>query len=225
MATCPDGHQSAATDYCDECGLRIAPPDRAPAAAAPAAALAPDDLPLSSATQVRPAPTPGEPCPLCKTPRQQGDRYCENDGYDFEEARPIEAQWCVTVSTDRARFDALHPDDLVFPADAPTLTVVLEAESVTVGRRSPSRGIEPDVDLGGGYEDPGVSRRHLRFVRTDDGGYAVVDCGSANGTTVNDDPTSIPPDTPVPLTDGDRVHLGAWTTITLQRQTGGASAT
>lgn len=216
MATCPDGHESAAADYCDECGLLIAPPTP----------LEPtDELDLSSATQVRPAPSPGEPCPECDTPRQADDRYCEGCGYDFEERTPVEWVWLATVSTDRARFDALHPDDLVFPADAPSLTVTLDAASVTVGRSSPSRGIEPDIDLGGRYEDPGVSRRHLRFDRTEDGGYAVVDCGSANGTTVNDDPASIPADTPVPLQHGDRVHVGAWTTIVVERQTGGASAT
>ena len=32
MATCPKGHTSVATDYCDECGAPISPP----ASAAPA---------------------------------------------------------------------------------------------------------------------------------------------------------------------------------------------
>ena len=69
-----------------------------------------------------------------------------------------------------------------------------------------------------------MSRQHLRFERCPDGTYAVVDCGSANGTTVNDDLTRIPADTGVPLADGDRVHLGAWTTITIERQAGADSA-
>jgi hypothetical protein len=218
MVTCPVGHESETTDYCDHCGRPIEPP-------APVA-VPHEEAELSSATEVRPAPPPpGEPCPLCNEPRRADDRYCENDGYDFEDGTPVEWLWRVTVSTDRARFDALHPDDLVFPADAPAFIRVLNGESVTVGRRSPSRGIEPDIDLGGGYEDPGVSRKHLRFDRLDDGSYAVVDCGSANGTTLNDDLARIPTDTPVPLDHGDRVHVGAWTTITIERQTGGASAT
>ena len=131
MATCPVGHESATSDYCDDCGRPIEA--RAP--------LDPtDELDLSSATQVRRVEPPGEPCPLCKTPRVSGDRYCEIDGYDFEEGTPVEWVWRATVSTDRARFDALHPDDLVFPTDAPSLTVILDAATVTVGRRSPSRG-------------------------------------------------------------------------------------
>jgi hypothetical protein len=174
---------------------------------------------------VRKFEQPGAPCPLCNEPRRADDRYCENDGYDFENATPVEWTWRVTVASDRARFDALHPDDLEFPSDAPTLTLPLDAESVTVGRRSPSRGIEPDIDLGAEYDDPGVSRQHLRFDRMADGSYAVIDCGSANGTTVNDRLSRIPTDTPVQLAGGDRVHLGAWTTITIERQATGTSPT
>jgi pSer/pThr/pTyr-binding forkhead associated (FHA) protein len=44
----------------------------------------------------------------------------------------------------------------------------------------------------------------------------VIDVGSANGTTVNDQLEPIEANTPVPLADGDQIHLGAWTTITLR---------
>jgi pSer/pThr/pTyr-binding forkhead associated (FHA) protein len=43
-----------------------------------------------------------------------------------------------------------------------------------------------------------------------------VDPGSTNGTTLNDAPAAITPNTPVALADGDRIHLGAWTTITIR---------
>jgi FHA domain len=214
MATCPAGHESGTIDYCDQCGRPIE-----------VAAFDAHEPDPSSVTQVKRVQPLGEPCPVCRRPRREDDRYCENDGYDFEEATPVESLWRVTVSTDRARFDALRPEDLAFPVDAAAFTVLLDAESVTVGRRSPARGIEPDIDLGGRYDDPGVSRRHLRFDRTAGGSYAVVDCGSANGTSVNSDPARILPDTPVTLEHGDHIHLGAWTTITIERQTGGASAT
>ena len=170
------------------------------------------------------AEAPAELCPLCDTPRTPGDRYCEIDGYDFERPGEAVAVWCAVVRADRARFELLVSRRPGVPRDPTTLTCALDAESVSVGRQSPSRGITPDIDLGGAYEDPGVSRRHLRFDRLPDGAYAVVDCGSANGTTINDDPTPIQPDTPVPLAEGDRVHLGAWTTITIVRQTTGASS-
>ena len=222
MTTCPVGHESATTDYCDQCGRPIA---ARPPASVPGASSAPnDEQESSSVTEVRRMEPPGEPCPVCHEFRRGTDRYCENDGYDFEEATPVELGWHLTVNTDRARFEALHPDDLEFPVDAPVLTWTLDADSVSVGRSSPKRGIVPDIDLGGEYEDPGVSRQHLRFDRRPDGTYAVVDCGSANGTTVNDDVTRIPADTGVPLAHGDRVHLGAWTTITIECQLGGAAA-
>jgi hypothetical protein len=180
------------------------------------------EVEISSVTEVRIAEPTAELCPLCHAARTPGDRYCEVDGYDFERPGESVVVWCAVVRADRARFELLAPDDLVFPDGAATLTCQLDAESVSVGRQSPSRGIVPDIDLGGPYEDPGVSRRHLRFDRLPDGAYAVVDCGSANGTTINDEATPIRADTPVPLAEGDRVHLGAWTTITIVRQTTGA---
>ena len=205
---CPQGHRSETTDYCDQCGTPIALTPAVPDG----------DAEISSVTQVRVAEAPTELCPVCDTPRTPGDRYCEVDGYDFEGTGAAVVVWCAMVRADRARFDHLLPDDLVFPHDSPTLTCALDGESVAVGRQSPSRGIVPDIDLGGDYEDPGVSRQHLRFERLPDGAYAVVDCGSANGTTINDDATPIAPNTRVPLAEGDQVHLGAWTTITIVRQ-------
>jgi uncharacterized OB-fold protein len=210
---CPRGHPSVTTDYCDQCGTPIAVAEVA----------ATGDGEISSVTQVRIAEPTVELCPLCDAPRTPGDRYCEVDGYDFERTGESVVVWCAVVRADRARFELLAPDDLVFPDGAVALTYPLDTESVLLGRQSPSRGIVPDIDLGGSYDDPGVSRRHLRFDRLPDGAYAVIDCGSTNGTTINDDSTPIPPDTPVPLAEGDRVHLGAWTTITIVRQTTGTS--
>jgi predicted component of type VI protein secretion system len=44
-------------------------------------------------------------------------------------------------------------------------------------------------------------------------GWALLDPGSANGTQLNS--TDIPNNQQIPLHDGDRVSLGAWTTITI----------
>lgn len=63
MSICPQGHRSAADDYCDQCGAPIAPPTPAPAPAAPA---------------------PAEiTCPLCGTSNAADTLFCENCGYDF----------------------------------------------------------------------------------------------------------------------------------------------
>ena len=41
--------------------------------------------------------------------------------------------------------------------------------------------------------------------------------GSANGTTLNDDPTPLVEGASRPLQHGDRIHMGAWSTITILR--------
>ncbi len=208
-AICPQGHPSATTDYCDTCGARMEV-DAAMDTGAHAS------VEVSSATELREPSTPGELCPRCWTPRVAGDRYCEKDGYDFDDPSSTPGSWVAVVAADRARYDLLSPEGIDFPDHVPTRACALDTDIVTVGRTSASRGIHPDIDLSGPPEDPGVSREHLRLERTTDARYAVVDCGSANGTTLNDDLTPIPPGTAVPLSAGDRIHLGAWTTITVR---------
>jgi predicted component of type VI protein secretion system len=46
-----------------------------------------------------------------------------------------------------------------------------------------------------------------------DGGWALFDPGSANGTFLNG--REIPTGDLTPLHDGDRINVGAWTAITL----------
>ncbi|CAL9481958.1 hypothetical protein SUDANB95_03037 [Actinosynnema sp. ALI-1.44] len=131
-------------------------------------------------------------------------------------------RWHVTVEADRAHFDRVVEDGgpdataLDFPSFCPPRRFDLVGPQVTIGRRSRSRGIFPTVDLVGPPEDPGVSHSHALLVPTGDG-WSVVDLGSTNGTTVNDEPNPLRPNTPRPLADGDRIHVGAWTTITLRR--------
>jgi pSer/pThr/pTyr-binding forkhead associated (FHA) protein len=87
---------------------------------------------------------------------------------------------------------------------------------VLVGRRSTSSGVDPDVDLAGEPVDVAVSHRHALLVRGEDGTYGVVDLDSTNGTCLNGAETPIEPGVRHLLADGDRIHLGAWTTITLR---------
>lgn len=70
----------------------------------------------------------------------------------------------------------------------------LGADELVVGR-DPLSGIWID--------DPGVSRRHARLVRREDGGHAIADLGSLNGTFVNGVRVRS-----APLSNGDRVQIG-----------------
>ncbi|MGH3880314.1 MAG: FHA domain-containing protein, partial [Actinophytocola sp.] len=133
------------------------------------------------------------------------------------------AAWRATVSADRAYFDSVMAADgpdaggIKFPPYCPDRHFPLQGKQVSIGRQSRSRGIDPDIDLTGPPEDPGVSHLHALLLAQDDGSWSVVDLDSANGTTLNDEPDPMRPNTPRPLTEGDRVYLGAWTRITLRR--------
>lgn len=133
------------------------------------------------------------------------------------------AGWVAVVAADREYFTAMMarsgPDaqGLYFPAFSPEIQLPLTGNQITIGRRRHSTGEAPDIDLARAPEDPGVSHKHAVLVRQSDGTWAVVDQDSTNGTTVNLAEDPIPPYTPVQLREGDRVHVGAWTTITLRQ--------
>lgn len=69
-ATCPNGHTTTATDYCDVCGAPLG---------GEATAAATDPAPSA------PAEAAGEPtqCPNCGASAPAGALFCENCGYDF----------------------------------------------------------------------------------------------------------------------------------------------
>jgi pSer/pThr/pTyr-binding forkhead associated (FHA) protein len=76
--------------------------------------------------------------------------------------------------------------------------------------------VDPEIDLSGSPVDPGISRLHALLLPAPDGSWAVLDPGSANGTMLND--REISPGDLIPLHDGDRINLGAWTVITVHRE-------
>jgi len=255
MVTCPRGHSSTATDYCDECG-------------APIGGGTPGSGPVGSAAPASAPPVgaAGEPCPDCGTVR--AGRFCEVCGRDFLaesgggaapppgvpgpcttaeaalSASPGSAPpgstdagavmavvagagagtgWRVIVTADREYYERMRnesgPDaqQVAFPAYCPQRRFELTGTQLLIGRRSRSRGVEPELDLTGPPEDAGVSHMHALLVAGPDGGWSVVDLDSANGTYVNSGTDQIAAHTPVPLDDGDTVHVGAWTTLIVQR--------
>jgi len=158
------------------------------------------------------------------------DQFCEGCGYDFLQPEPRRPEpldtapldderqvWQAVVSADRDHYDRTSPDDIVFPSGLATRVLVLDQGCVRIGRRSEARNTHPEIDLAGPPEDTGVSRVHAVLNRQADGSYVIVDMGSANGTTLNDDPTPLVEGASRPLQHGDRIHVGAWSTITILR--------
>jgi hypothetical protein len=225
MATCPSGHDSASADFCDVCGIRIG-------------GVAEFPPPDGGATATMPAPA--EACPRCGAART--GQFCESCGHDFTKATsdslgspfapspvapppaatpPVTATWTAVVTADRLYFDRVvatvgaDASELSFPAYCPERRFRLSGTEVRVGRRSVSRGIHPEIDLTGPPADPGVSRLHALLVAEPGGTWSVVDPGSENGTLLNGN--TIPANQAVALHDGDRIHLGAWTALTITR--------
>jgi predicted component of type VI protein secretion system len=54
-------------------------------------------------------------------------------------------------------------------------------------------------------------------LRIRDSGLTVTDLGSTNGTSLNDSDDLLGNGEEVPLADGDRIHVGAWTTIKIAK--------
>jgi len=211
----------------------LSPPSSAvrPAVAAPTAGTAASAPPQGAAAPAGPAaPSHASAAPPAAAPGSvppAQDPAAGAAAFSGRAAVPAQAgpgtAWTAVVAADRAYFTAMmarsgpEAEGLYFPAFSPELEVPLAGNQITIGRRRQSGGRAPDIDLSRAPEDPGVSHQHAVLVQQPDGGWAVVDQGSTNGTTVNLDEEPIRPFTPVPLGEGDRVHVGAWTTITIRR--------
>jgi hypothetical protein len=233
---CPAGHESAATDYCDVCGLAMGDAPAAAPAAGPADAVADGT------------------CPSCGAVNPANALFCEACGYDFTtgsmprpltppaglppEGTPTEAVPVVPptpVSTAPPLADAwvaevwIDPDWYAdqkstdpLPSPGLPLVVPLRTTSILIGRASRSRNIHPDIDLS---SDNGISRRHAQLT-TDGTRWFVEDLGSSNGTYVGNAVGGLPT-TPVPpgqkqeVMPDERVYLGAWTRVVVRRATPG----
>jgi hypothetical protein len=198
---------SSAQAPADQAASAQAPP--VPAPPVPVAdAQVTVDPPLSGpvpAGPVPPAPVPASPIP---------------GGPGTGSAPPAAtAAWIAVVTADRAYYESVQeaggPDvaAIAFPAYCPQRRFPLDRAEVRIGRHSASSGISPEIDLSVPPADPGISRLHAVLLRATDGGWAIVDPGSANGTLLNGAPLA--PGQIVPVRDGDRIHLGAWTELRL----------
>lgn len=148
----------------------------------------------------------------------EGDANVNSGGGAEPTGEPVGCR--VSVSADRDYHERVRAmggpdaDALAFPEFCPERHFRFTGRQVLIGRRSRTRGVEPQIDLTGPPEDPGVSHTHAVLVPAEGGSWSVVDLGSSNGTYLNGSDEPLLANTPTVLQDGDRIHVGAWTTLT-----------
>jgi hypothetical protein len=205
MPTCVEGHTSKAADYCDVCGSPIG-----------SVAAQPDPSP----------PVEAKACPACGMP--VSGRFCEACGHDSALPEPSAAPstsgpaavtWTAVVTADRELYQRVlaqkGPETVEFPLYFPERRIALEGDTTLIGRGNRKQGVEPEIDLGIHPADRGVSSQHA-VLRIHDSVLTITDLGSTNGTYLNGD-NRLGEGEETPLADGDRIHIGAWTTIKIVR--------
>jgi hypothetical protein len=170
-------------------------------------------------TVVSPARHESTGCPACGHACYADERYCEACGAELRAAQPNPEKiggWEVLVFSDRTFFERNDAGDLEFPSLPVERVFRLQSGRASIGRSSPSSGERPDLDLSFSPADRGVSHRHAVLVLRSDGTWSLTDCGSSNGTYLNDGTEPVAPGDDVAVGPGDRIHLGAWTTMILR---------
>src|SRR5690242_20528437 len=238
---CPNCGTPRTGQFCEACGYNFAgprfspgppPPGPGPAGPAPGGGYS---QPVPSSTPQPPPPGPGtgayswsqpvpsapsSPAPPAATlpppARQAAAGAPSMSSFPYPQAT-----WTAVVGADRAYYERVQavtgPEGaaVTFPSYYAERRFQLVGNQMRIGRRSVSRGLAPEIDLTGPPADPGISRLHAVLIATPDGNWAVLDPGSANGTLVNGSEIGVGDQ--VPLHDGDRINLGAWTAITVHR--------
>jgi FHA domain len=233
MRTCPAGHETEATDYCDVCGIAM---DEAKASS-------PDDTSTFSTLDPAAEGSADGTCPHCQASNPTDALFCEACGYDFTtgsmprtlpppsgapsadqvtpaaDANPsatLSSGWVAEIWIDPDWYaDQKSTDPLPSPG-LPTV-VPLKHASILIGRASRSRNITPDIDLS---SDNGISRRHAQLT-TDGTRWWVEDLGSSNGTFVAEAVDALPK-TPIEVGvkrevgPDDRIYVGSWTRLVIR---------
>ncbi|MFF1906207.1 FHA domain-containing protein [Kitasatospora sp. NPDC058218] len=184
--------------------------------------LAPPVPPQTQQAQQAQQGQPGQPGQ--HAPQGQHAEQAQQPPYQPAPPEPVRTNWIAVVSADRDYFTDMmarsgpEAAGLFFPPYCPERRIPLTGRGqLRIGRRSQHRGTVPEIDLSVPPEDPGASHQHALLAEQADGSWVLVDQDSTNGTTMNGGAESLTPHTAIPLNDGDRIHIGAWTTITLHR--------
>jgi uncharacterized Zn finger protein (UPF0148 family) len=210
---CPKGHQSTDSDYCSECGTLIGQskivnvePVQTPTSNKPSGA--PQEICPDCGT---PREGNGRFCEVCrhdfqdnKTGMAEAIVASQQPSKPVEDIKPadkekivresavepvkaVEAEAYVVsqklnilISVDRDKASSWDGDSPIKP-DTKDRVFPLDLDENLVGRRSQGKGVYPEIEI----NDPGVSHRHLKFIKQPDGSFDVLELGSSNGTELN----------------------------------------
>ncbi len=218
--TCPNGHESQATDYCDTCGVAMPADGSADAPGGPTP-QAGDTIPVpvlepdAPAEPATPPAAEGQACPNCSTANASDALFCEACGYDFTTGSMPRTEAPTPPAGGDAGATAPPADGNISPPLDDTWVAELWIDPQWYGEQSspdplPSAG-PPEVvplrhtsllvgresksrdihpDIDCGT-DNGVSRRHAQLT-TDGTRWWVEDLGSSNGTFVAEAVDALP---------------------------------
>jgi hypothetical protein len=228
-ATCPNGHVSADSEWCDTCGS----PMNGPSAAAAAQAASPASVPGAGSGSAPLAIAPVA-CPHCGSMNSADNLFCESCGYDFTTGQtPVAPDPPAPVAAAADPVAAAEAAVVVVPAATPSgpgvgatgWTIIVEVDPVWFSLKGElaDRPLPPaststvpvfgHVSLIGRTSqsrglrpeialdtDTAVSRRHAQVLLEGEH-LSVVDLSSTNGTYVFAG-GEVPTDDAVPLAAG-----------------------
>ncbi len=240
---CPNGHRSTDPEWCDTCGAPLGtPPAGSGSGSAPSA---PPSSGVSSGAGKPGAtincPSCGDPnaesnlfCESCGLDFVTGQVPTPPPAAAPHPVLPAAAPavvtppvdpgtdlgWTVTLAVDPEWF-AAKGEGIGIPPSRAERVQELRHSPLVIGRTR-SAGASPGIVID---DDHGISRRHAEVTHdpaTDS--WNITDLGSTNGTFVVAAGTAlsaslspITPNTPTPLSESDRVFVGAWTQVTFAR--------
>ncbi|MEN6522565.1 MAG: FHA domain-containing protein [Anaerolineaceae bacterium] len=147
-------------------------------------------------------------CPHCKASIRAGARFCPSCGQSIVPPAPVPAPATIKASSQGAqpvqKLPANQPR-LIIREGQVERTVLLSQQPLAIGRDPAA-----DIQIGLASQQnpvglPDISRHHAR-ISPSNGGYAIEDLGSRNGTFLRG--RQIPSNVVVPLQNGDVIRIG-----------------
>ncbi|GAA1400362.1 FHA domain-containing protein [Oerskovia paurometabola] len=137
-ATCPNGHASESTDYCDVCGEPMGAASSGASAAVASGSVGAAAGPAGSGG----AAAGGEPiaCPHCSFPAAAGALFCENCGYDFTTGSLPEPAGAPSAATP---VSAGAPAGSPGPLDPPASSLDLDPVAPPAGSPAAAPSADP----------------------------------------------------------------------------------